>query len=316
MSALPATIQPVPASGLKRLLTLHPTVAFFVLAFAGTWGVQLPLLLGQDGSGLLPYAVPFLPFALLFLLSSYAGPTLAALIVTAAASGRAAVRDLLRRYVRWRVGIRWYLLALFGYPLLYLLAATVFLGAAPLEALAAKWTLLFMSYLPNVLLLQGIIHWSEEPGWRGFALPRLQEHFGPVVGSLILGLLHGAWHLPIFVYVGGPIAAGPFDLATFAMNTAGIAVLALSWTWVYNNTRGSILLAVLVHSSYNATPQLMRQLIPAFPHAAELLLQAAYVVFTLLLVMYTRGRLSYQAGPSPCSEATPRTADTQPRRCS
>jgi membrane protease YdiL (CAAX protease family) len=117
-----------------------------------------------------------------------------------------------------------------------------------------NWRLLFTWYLPTLLLLQGTTQWAEEPGWRGFALPRLQERFGPVPGSLILGLLHGLWHLPLFVYTGGPVAQGPFDLSTFVLYTLLLGtVMTIIWTWVYNNTGGSILLAVLLHSAFNAT---------------------------------------------------------------
>src|SRR3712207_4392162 len=100
--ATTTTIQPASPSSLKQLIIRHPLVAYFVLAFAGFWGVQLPMVLSQDGVGLLPYTVPLLPFMLLFLLSTYAGPLLAAFVVTATESGRAGVRDCLRRCVRWR----------------------------------------------------------------------------------------------------------------------------------------------------------------------------------------------------------------------
>ena len=190
MAAIPTTTQPASTSSLKQVIARHPLIAYFVLAFGGSWGVQLPMLLSQDGFGLLPYTVPLLPFMLLFLLSTYAGPALAALVVTATESGRAGVRAFLRRFVQWRVGLRWYLLVLLGYIILYVLAGTVFMGASALEAVAARWTLLFTSYLPTLLLLQGSTQWGEEPGWRGFALPRLQERFNPVPGSLLLGLLH------------------------------------------------------------------------------------------------------------------------------
>ena len=314
MTARTTTIQPASASTLKQLIIRHPLVAYFVLAFGGSWGLQLPMLLSRDGFGLLPYSVPMLPFMLLFLLSTYAGPTLAALLVTATEGGGAGVQAHLRRYVQWRVGLRWYLVVLLGYPLLYVLAATVFMGAAALQAVAGKWMLLFTWYLPTLLLFQGSTQWGEEPGWRGFALPRLQARFGPVPGSLLLGLLHGVWHLPIFVYTGGPVAIGPFDLSTFALNTALIAVVTIVWTWVYNNTGGSILLAVLLHSSFNASQAFIVELIPAFPEEATLFVTGVYVVIALLLVVATRGRLSYRGVPSRDTAATSETGAMAPAR--
>ncbi len=307
------TTQPA-ASSLKQALIRHPLVAFFVLAFAGFWGVQLPLLLSQDGFGLLPYSVPMLPFMLLMLLSTYAGPALAAFVVTATESGRAGVRDFLRRFVHWRVGLRWYVVVLLGYPILYVLAAMVFMGAAPLQAVAAKWTLLFTSYLPLLLLKQGLTQWAEEPGWRGFALPRLQERFGPVPASLILGTLHMLWHLPVYTYTGGPVPLGPFDLSTFALATAVTAMTAIIFTWVYNNTGGSILLAVLLHSASNETSPLIAKLIPSYPDEALSVVYVATVVILLVLIIATRGRLSYRGLSSRSTAATFETGATEPGR--
>ncbi len=68
------TTRPTAAQSLKQAIIRHPLVAYFVLAFAGSWGVQLPMLLSQDGFGLLPYTVPVLPFMLLFIVSLWAGP--------------------------------------------------------------------------------------------------------------------------------------------------------------------------------------------------------------------------------------------------
>jgi membrane protease YdiL (CAAX protease family) len=293
MTVITTPTQPAAAWSLKQRISRHPLVAYFTLAFAGFWIIQLPMLLSQDGLGLLPYTVPMLPFMLLFLLSTYAGPLLAAFVVTATERGRAGVRDFLRRCVRWRVGFRWWFLVLLGYPLLYVLAATVFMGAAPLEAVVAKWSLFFTSYLPTLVVYQGLTQWAEEPGWRGFALPRLEARFGPVPGSLLLGLLHGLWHLPVFTYTGGPVPLGPFDLATFALNTVLIAMMTITWSWVYNNT-GSILLAVLLHSSFNASGSFIGEIIPAYPHEATILVSGAFVVISLLLVIATRGQLSYR----------------------
>ncbi len=294
MSTITTTSQPVTSSSFRRLISGHPLVAYFILAYAGTWLLDLPAVLGKNGLGLLPFTLPFLLFAVLFVLSSFAGPTLAAFLVTALTQGKPGVLHMLRRYVQWRVGIRWYLFVFLGYIALNLLAASVFLGVGPFLAFFQKWPLLFTSYLPAILVFPGIITWGEEPGWRGFALPRLQQKYGPLVGSLILGCLHGVWHLPIFLI---PFFNGPFEpshLLSFATNTLAIMMITLIWTWVFNNTKGSILMAVFNHAAFNATGTLIAILVTA-PLLGGWLGNAALGVLALLILVFTKGRLSYNA---------------------
>jgi len=141
-----------------------PLVAFFALAYALSWLILVPAGLGllPDSAGILAWLAPF-------------GPAVAAFVVTALTGGRSAVGQLLRRMVQWRVGIHWYLLILFGVPLVELLGAFAVLGSVPLDDLAKNWPLIFTSYLPQVLVAVVVIGLAEETGWRGFALPRLQE---------------------------------------------------------------------------------------------------------------------------------------------
>src|SRR5258708_4624157 len=107
--------------------------------------------------------------------------------MTRITTGKAGVRLLLRRYVQWRAGIQWYALVIFGYIAFNLLAAAVVLGVGPLGALAGKWPLIFTLYLPTLFTFNLATSLGEEPGWRGFALPRLELKYGPVGGSVILG---------------------------------------------------------------------------------------------------------------------------------
>src|SRR5215471_1441738 len=114
MSTTPTTSQPAASSPLKRLISDHPLLAFFVIVFAGEWIVTLPLVLAQNGLGLLPYTIPEVgPYPLSYYfaaLAAIAGPTLASFTVTALTAAKAGVRQLVQRYVLWRVGVRWYLL--------------------------------------------------------------------------------------------------------------------------------------------------------------------------------------------------------------
>ncbi len=143
MSTLTMPIHSTFWLSIKRWITQHPFLAYFLLAFGGTWLLDLPLILGKDGLGLLPYHMPFVAYAAIFLSGSYAGPTLAAFAVTAIWEGRAGVRHFWRRYGQWRVGLRWYLLILVGYPLFFLGLVSLGLGGVSLSGLRQHWSTLF-----------------------------------------------------------------------------------------------------------------------------------------------------------------------------
>src|SRR6266516_3477255 len=304
MSSIATSSQPATFSPLKRFIQHHPLVAYFVLAFVGSWLTELPVLLGKNGIGLLPYTLPFLPF---FLLMPFTGPTLSAFIVTAVTDGKAGVWQLLRRYVQWRVGVRWYLLALFGAPVVLLLSASVVLNTAPLSALVEQWPLIFTSYLPGVLIITLVLGGplGEEPGWRGFALPRLQQQYGALRGSLILGTLHSLWHLPLFLVVG---AYAPFTLLGFVTFALVVMLNAFIFTWVFNNTRGSLLIVMLLHSAFNAGGNFVEQIVPT-SQLSNWLPVIAYGVCVLLILVFTRGRLGYQPDRNAQLIEAPRPAE-------
>ena len=117
MSINTTVSQPAASSALKRLIIRHPLVAYFVIAFAGTWAFLLPFALSRNvnGLGILPFSIPDIALIIAFVLATPAGPALASLAVTAITSGKAGVGLLLRRCVQWRVGIGWYLVAIFGF---------------------------------------------------------------------------------------------------------------------------------------------------------------------------------------------------------
>ena len=290
--------RPTRAFSFRRLAAAHPFVAFFAIAFAGTWLLDLPIVLSSNGLGVFQYSLPLAVTIPLFILSVYAGPTLGALLVTNALEGRAGMAHLLRRYALWKVGIVWYAVVVFAYPLLYLIAASIALRGVPLADLQANWLTFFTVYLPALLVFPAFITWGEEPGWRGFALTRMQERYGPLLAAVVVGLLHGVWHLPVFLMVSLPMALGPFEVTGFVVNTLSIVVISIIWTWVFNNARESILIAVLLHASSNATGIWMAKLLPNIPDEAGYIILGVYIGLAVLLLIITRGRLAYRSGKS------------------
>lgn len=228
-----------PNEAAPRTFVQHYAVPiFFVLAFALTWAIQIPLVL--DARGMLPFHVPGI-----FQFLQGPMPGIAALIVAGLASGRAGILDLLRRVVRWRVGIRWYVIAILGSGIVYtgaVLLSGLLGGAAPVIPT------LSLSLLAGFLIqmtIYLIFNW-EDIAWRGFAATRMQATQSALVTALILGVVEGAFHIPLFFAPTSSQASSPF-LSFMLLSVAGVVIL----NWIFNSTRGSVLLAMLFHAAAN-----------------------------------------------------------------
>jgi uncharacterized protein len=276
-----------PDAAREGLLARYPLVFFFIIAYAGTWLVELPYMRFADGASLLPFSWP-IPFVVAAAAAPFAGPCLAGFIMAGVTGGRAGIRRLLRSIVLWRVGLGWYLFAIVGIPAIMVLGGIVLPGVLASYQTPALW--LVLTY-PVSFVVAAIIGGplGEEIGWRGFALPRLQWLYGPLVGSLILGPLHAFWHLPLFwIPQWGTPRDTILDLLWYFL-AAYFATFI--YTWLFNNTKGSVLLAVLMHTSFDAF--FVERFFLAPIAGSNLPLTIGLGVLTLLLVVFTRGRLGY-----------------------
>ena len=265
-------------------LRTHPVWGFFLLAFAFTWGWQIPLFA-------LTHQAPLGPWLLL-------GPALVGVVMTGITEGRAGVVRLLRRVVLWRVAVRWYLVALLLLPAIWL--GSVALSPGGLAAFRVPGFSFGLTYLSAFVLAFGGALLVEEIGWRGFALPRLQPLHGPLVGTLILGVLWALWHLPSWAFFPSSVGAGTRFLSLpFALSFLGFVgytvAFAILITRIFNHARGSILLALLFHASANATGGSFLALFPSlFPHPViPAAFEIGVIVVAVLVVVATRGRLGY-----------------------
>jgi uncharacterized protein len=283
-----------PASVRQGLLARHPLVSFFVMAYAFSWIVWAPWVLGEDGAGLLPINISQTASGYLNAAAILAGPTLSAFIMTATTEGREGVRRLLGRYVLWRVGLRWYVFALLGVPLIMLVGTMAYSMELPnLAALGGPSYLL--SYLVSfalVTLLGGPL--LEEGGWRGFALPRMERLHGPLLASLILGVLWALWHLPEFLVPSWTASMGGGGILSIILFTLGAITFTIGITWVFNNTRASVLLAILVHASIDTFSGTLAVIFPAKAVASPFPYLISFGVVAVVLIVLTRGRLDYQ----------------------
>jgi uncharacterized protein len=216
------------ASGIE---VTRGTVPFFVATFGITWFLQLPAVLAMSGV----IAGPIERFMPLVGLGAF-GPLLAAVLVSRFEPGGAGAGAPFRPLRIWRVRVGWYLVAL-------CLPGAIFVAAMGAYRLfgggdAGPWF-----YPPTDgqrLAAMIVFPVGEEIGWRGFALPRLQERYGPLNASLMLGALWGFWHVPMFLLAG--ITPG-----TFVILIPSFLAGSLVFTWIYNRTPAGLLLVILAH---------------------------------------------------------------------
>ena len=298
---------PIHASVGSRLaarIRRHPLIAYFMLAFVGTWAFWLPMALQRDTHALavLQITIPPMVQLVAFMLGVWAGPLLAALTVTLVTAGRSGVRQLLWRCVDWRVGLHWYLVITLGFISAMLLGFSLVYGVNLGAALLAQPAVLLSTYLVQLAFNFPTANVQEEIGWRGVALPRLQARYGPIVATVILGALHSLWHLPALFT---PLL-GPTNVPHFAGFVAVGIGTTFVFTWIFNHTRGSVLLAALAHGGLNAAVGMAAVLIPAgvvvpawtrpLPQAANGDQMLVFGTIVVLLLVFTRGRLGYQPG--------------------
>ncbi|GAA4810684.1 type II CAAX endopeptidase family protein [Actinomycetospora chlora] len=283
--------QPTSVPARRGLVARHPLTAFFVLAYALSWIVWAPWVLGTTGAGWLPTTVEPPATGYLNATAILLGPTGAALIVTALTDGRAGLRLLGARLVRWRVSVWWYLLALVGVPLLAVLGCTVVGGVLPdLAALGGPGFLL--SYAVSFVLVAVVGGpLFEEIGWRGFALPRLQQRLHPAAAALVLGLLWALWHLPQFFDPSWTAASGGGGPVGIALFVATAVTFSFVTSWFFNGARYSVLIAVLVHTSIDAATTVTPAIFPPALATSAVPLLVSFGAAAVVLLVVTRGRL-------------------------
>lgn len=288
---------PAPRSGTgaRGLLRRRPLASFFTMAFALSWVAWIPYVL--SGHGLVVWGFTFpggvLGSQLLGVLpGAYLGPIASALLVTAACDGRAGLRAWLRRMTRFRVGWIWYAVVVLAVPAALITATAVLTGQAPVVPPAA----VLVAFLPGLVIQMVTTGLAEEPGWREFAMPRMQARYGPLLATVVVGVLWGAWHLPLFLteWGGGP-AVDPIYVLEFL-----VTVIAFSFvmTWIFNRTGESMPLVMLSHVSVNnfvsvAWSDTFPDADPAYSTHAFLL---SSLVGAAVLLAATRGRLGAGAG--------------------
>lgn len=297
MSTSVVSNQPISTSrSLRGWMQRHSLFSYFFLAYAISWILSIPVILSEW------YILPKTGFTFYFFFTIKSfGPFLAAYIMIRIMEGKEGWHKLGSRFRLFRVGWQWYAFILLGVPVLMLLGISVLPGAlSSFQGFPSHFVITYL--ISFILIFFGGGPLGEEPGWRGFALPRMQSRYGALRGTLLLGILWTFWHLPDFLtsaQKGGPgTGLYPFyaGLPVFLLEVMALAII---FTWVFNNTKGSIFIALLLHTSYNAFGSVQQLFSAPIVRSTDLPFVIAVVVPALLILILTRGQLGYKPSQEP-----------------
>ena len=265
---------------MNKAIKQRPFLFFLIFTFAISFITGFPTV--------------FVPgkFEVLAYLSNF-GPALGALIVVGFAEGSDGIKSLIRSLFQWRVNFVWYLVVLLG-PALTMVTAVLlynmFGGSGSVPNLN-DWISILPQHLLVILslflfMMVGI--WGEEIGWRGFALPKLQEKYHPLLASLIVGAVWAIWHLPLFFIEDSPQAQ--MGMTYFFLATLGYSIL---YTWIYNGSKESLFMIWLLHSANNATVSYTMLFFKPLTNEPVFSL-AVLGLFDALVILFTKFNLLYQ----------------------
>jgi membrane protease YdiL (CAAX protease family) len=247
--------------GILDFIKRHSVWTYFALTFVISWGGILLVIGGP--SRILGTSAQFntlLPIVILVLL---AGPSVAGILLTGLVNGRSGFRELRSRLFRWRVGARWYAVALLTAPLLmtaiYLVLSRVSPEFLPgIFAADDKASHLLMGLATG--LVAGIF---EELGWTGFAIPRLRQGHGVLTTGLIMGLLWAVWHLLPAFWLGfaSGTVSGTLSMVSYLLDPfLFLVAFRVFIVWVYDRTGGSLLAIMLMHMSLTSSARILTPL--------------------------------------------------------
>ena len=231
---------------MKSNVRKHPVLTYFFLTYVITWTCWITVFLMFDPYRASPELTPTTLLIILEILAKIGacGPGIAGLILTLTLYGKSGLRDFINRIFRWKVNPIYYLFAFFIPIVIYMIPLSIelMLGETFPSIILEIGLIGFILHYLNRLLLG---NYEEEIGWRGFAQHHLQKTQSPIKMSLIIGLPHAIWHVPMFL-----IEDGSIDLLVFLIYTIRVVILTFLVTWLYSKTQ-SVLLTALLHVTVN-----------------------------------------------------------------
>jgi membrane protease YdiL (CAAX protease family) len=253
----------------RDILRRKPVVSYFTLTYILSWLFLIPGFMAllnagwdQDGLDTIP------PLALIGLIGTF-GPSIAAIILTRTTEGKSKTWQLIKKLIIWRVHIKWYLFVLFVPAILLSVSALIsrLFGFSLGQAIFTNFPVVVIT---SILMTIPFGPLPEELGWRGYALPKLLEKYNPITASLIVGFFWAFWHIPAF-FVPGVAIPSVFEVnaLTILLYLLNNTALSLIFTAVYLRTKGSVLIAILLHAGSNASANIVYYVLPQIESVAS-----------------------------------------------
>jgi uncharacterized protein len=267
----------------------HPVLAFMLISLGiGFLTSAIPPIVDSE---ILPFGLPLHGVVMSL------GTGLAAFLVTAALSGRTGVADLISRSVRWRVPVRWYLIALLSVPVGATLISLAIYGPHALATPSGGWPRALADVAAVFVLQLLLFQLGEEIGFTGFLQHHWQNRYHPMKLTLYVALLWAVWHLPDhFAEEGWGIEQLISAPVVFAIEAVSLFFARAVFVWFYNRTGSSVLLVAIFHASFDASiSQLSDDVVPGTNTAKLLIFSGVIILFATVVIIATRGQLGRRA---------------------
>jgi membrane protease YdiL (CAAX protease family) len=287
-------------AALLRIIARRPVLAFMVIGLGAYFlTAAIPPIVNSE---ILPFGLP-----LHGVVGGVLGVGIGAFVVTAAVAGRDGVIDLARRSVRWRVPVRWYLVALFTVPVGATLISLAIYGSQALAIPIGGWPRALAEVAAVFVLQLVLFQLAEEIGFTGFLQHHWQDRYRPMKLSLYVALLWAVWHLPDhFAEEGWGVEALISAPIVFAVEFVSLFFARALFVWFYNVTAFSVLLVAIFHASFDASiSQLSRDIVPASNTTRFLVFSGVIVLAATIVIIATKGQLG-RAKAATASESGPR----------
>jgi uncharacterized protein len=270
----------------RRIVARRPVLAFMVIGLGASLLVAAIRPIAEAEA--LPFDLP-----LHGVLGGVLGVGLGAFVITAALTGRAGVVDLARRSVRWRVRLRWYLIALFTVPVLATLLSLAIYGSRAIAVPLGGWSRALAEVAAVFLLQLVLFQFPEEIGFTGFLQHHWQDRYHPMKLTVYVALLWAVWHVPDYLADEGwgveQLISVP---VVFAIEFVSLFFARALFVWIYNQTGMSVLLVAIFHASFDAAfNQLSHDVVPGSNTTRFLIFSAAIVLPATAAIIATKGQL-------------------------